>query len=369
MASDGKVVEETQVSFPATGKWYRYDVIECTANLPQGEVELSIQADVSDDSSYSSYYFINLQKIQVYTGDVTPMPAPEENDSETNAALVAGTWGTAANVTPDDVNSLVVSPEGDSVTLFDGYNQAYLTFDCRVEAGLFIIYGPDFENCYSIREEGLINVTTEELEWVRVDNSNLTVQEANCDGLWYHRGDPDGAYYEISGSSCRKMVPADGDYIEQLSGPLVYDYSVLEDNGVPFPNHLTLEIGDTDLELTPTADGTMLIEEDFFEYQIYVREDLASSENVKACQALEALINDSRYHYAEDGSIEWIQFTPNCFIIRLSNDTQISGLWKLVDGTSLELSFEDGDVETIDLSDFDGRIFIGKVDMTFDPDI
>ena len=360
---------ETSLSFPATGDDDRFAIAETTVDLKKGSAALTIENEFTEDADF---YFINLVKIQICQGNV---PAPDLNnlsspstDPDALAGQMAGWWRT----TPDlDLSYFLVNEDETSVILYDedGFDNG--PYDCRLEGDRFYISDDGEEEFLLLKDEQLVNpLDTSFVLWVRSETPAFAATEQpDFDGSWYHCGNTKSSHYDISDMTYRKMSPEGDSPAELGSGEVSIVYANLTDNTISYPHHLELELTNSDVEITPSLDGTMLIEEDFFEYAVYVREDLATEEMMPIYKYVEALLNDSLYEKADgEDTGRSMYFTANSFFIRNGNDVLGCGQWAVDDAYSLELTYEDGTTEYLMLPENGSPLYVGSIDAEFNFD-
>ena len=360
---------ESTLSFPATGSDDRFAIAETTVELKKGPATLTMENDFTDDTDF---YFINLVKIQVCQGNVS---APDLNDlsspsTDPNALAgrMAGWWRT----TPDmDVSYFLVNEDETSIIMYDEDGFEDGPYDCRLEGDRFYISVDDEEQFLTLKDDQLVYPYDETIVmWVKSETPAFAATEQpDFDGSWYHCGNTKGSHYDISDMTYSKMSPQGDSPAELGSGEVSIVYTNLTDNTISYPHHMELELTNSDVDITPSSDGTMLIEEDFFEYAIYVREDLATEEMTPIYKYVEALLNDSIYEKADgDYTDRSMYFTANSFFIRDNNDVLGCGQWAVEDAHSLKLTYEDGTTEYLTLPENGSPLYVGSIDAEFNFD-
>ena len=365
---NGQETVEASLSFPATGSDEHFAIAETTVDLKKGNTVLTVGNEFTEESEF---FFINLVKIQVCQGSV---PAPDLSklatrqpaDPDVLEGTMAGWW---QNVLDMDLGPayFLVNEDETSVIMYDKNGNELGTFDCRLEGDRFTITVDDEDETAILKGNQLFSPFDETYaQWEKTDKPGFSLEEPNFDGSWYRCGDTSSSSYAFSAMTYSKKSPA-GDAPAVIgSGEVSFSYADFTDNSVYYPHHLTLELTNSDVDLTPSLDGTMLIEEDFFDYVIYVREDLATKDMIPIYKFAEALLNDSVHAEDEDsGLYRTLSLTANSFFIWEDSDEIASGKWKVADASSLELTFEDGTVENVQMPQDNGPIYVEAVDTEF----
>ena len=365
---NGQEPVEASLSFPATGSDEHFAIAETTVDLKKGSTVLTVCNEFTEDNDF---YFINLVKIQVCQGNV---PAPDldnlsspASDPDALAGQMAGWWRSTPEM---DVGYFLVNDDETSIILYDedGFDDG--PYDCRLEGDRFYITVDGEEEFFTLKDGQLVHPLDEAFAmWVKSEAPSFATEQPNFDGSWYRCGNTKADHYDISEMTYSKMSP-DGDAPAEIgSGEVSIVYTSLTDNTISYPHHLELELTNSDVEITPSSDGTMLIEEDFFEYAVYVREDLATEEMMPIYKYVEALLNDTIYEKADgDYTGRSMYFTPSSFFIRDDNDVLGCGQWAVDDSYSLELTYEDGTTEYLMLPESGSPLYVGSIDAEFNFD-
>ena len=378
----GDQIHELPV-FTATsefGNWDYYDYVDVTLKLPKGQMALSL---MPYEIAPGQDHFINLRAIEIFSGEAPEYDSQElpggETEGPAHLDMGAEGWWVRPYGYVSEGLSLVdyFLVEDGTWTIYNEFGYPGESFSCWIEDGSLVLDMDALGSSYFGLEDGcLTNLNTGETEYIWVEDPGFQGPTTDFDDVWYRYGDlQNPSYYVLEGSHYQKIfVTGEGPSVES-EGEFTYGSGMHGINELEFPDveKITLE-GDFAPDLYPCYEGNVLIENESFDYAIYIREAGCDSDFVWLWMGMEELMNSDLDGTASDGSKLSLNFEPFCFYITVfpadgEERFTLYGTWTLMESGDIVLDYSDGAQDVISVPQEESSVYLEYAGETVEMEI
>ena len=328
--------------------------------LPAETVTITLYPSLMPDGED---FFINMQQMEIhclYTEDNLDDTDNDPDDTVSTDPLTGPGWWVRPDGYVSEGLSIVDYFQLDQDTMtwtnYNMYGESGVTLGYELFSDLTngdYILSLDLEITtadFLVDGNQLLDPDTGSVEFVYVEESPFVGEELNFDGCWYHNGDPDSTYYELSDGTYQKVEG--GQVVDQ--GEYALGNTMVCYNEYALENVLKLSLeGDFPPDLFPNSSSTYFFEEDGFDYTLYVREEACVHNMMPIYHFVgDALLADTETD-VDDSTRLKLQLTPYCFAI-VTYEVEgyssmpagsVYGQWSITGPETILFEFEDGTSE------------------------